>query len=99
MRQIVLNDILQGRTYPDAGTKFCDILRETIAGNDSVQIDMTGVDSIPTMFMNTSFGRIMSEYGVERLKKIMIFRNISKVQIEKIGKYLKDYTEVYNIQN
>lgn len=38
----------------------------------------------------------MSEFGVERLKKSMVFKNISKVQIERIGKYFKDYAEVYN---
>lgn len=99
MKQIVLSDILTGRSYPDAGTDFCGILREVIQNNDTLQIDMKGVDSIPTMFMNTSFGKIMSEYGVERLKKAMIFRNISKVQIERIGKYFKDYVEVYDIKN
>lgn len=99
MKQIVLSDILMGKSYPDAGTDFCVILRETIQSSDTLQIDMKGVDSLPTMFMNTSFGKIMSEYGVERLKKAMIFRNISKVQIERIGKYLKDYVEVYNISN
>lgn len=97
MKQIVLSDILARKSYPDAGTEFCDILREVIQINDTLQIDMKGVDSIPTMFMNTSFGKIMSEFGVKRLKKAMIFRNISNVQIERIGKYLKDYAEVYNI--
>lgn len=99
MKQIVLSDILIGRSYPDAGTEFCGILRETIQSSDTLQIDMKGVDSIPTMFMNTSFGKIMSEFGLERLKKAMVFRNISKVQIERIGKYFKDYAEVYNITN
>lgn len=99
MKQIVLSDILKDKSYPDAGTDFGNILREVIIINDKLQIDMKGVDSIPTMFMNTSFGKIMSEYGVDRLKKAMVFRNISKVQIERIGKYFKDYAEVYNITN
>lgn len=99
MKQIVLSEILMGKSYPDAGTEFCDILREVIQIDGTLQIDMKGVDSIPTMFMNTSFGKIMSEYGLARLKKAMVFRNISRVQIERIGKYFKDYTEVYNIKD
>ena len=43
---------------------------------------MTGVDSIPTMFMTTSFGCIMQDFGAKKLKKEMIFKNITKVQIE-----------------
>ena len=46
--------------------------------------------------MNTSFGKIMSEFGLEKLKSTMVFRNITKVQIERIGKYFTDYSEVYN---
>lgn len=96
MKQVTLNDLLQGLTYPEAGSKFYDILREVITVNETIQVNMEGVTGLPTMFMNTSFGKIMSEFGVERLKKSMIFKNISKVQIERIGKYFKDYTEVYN---
>ncbi|WP_321480317.1 STAS-like domain-containing protein [uncultured Bacteroides sp.] len=99
MKQIVLSNILDTKSYPDAGTEFCGILRETIQDNETIQIDMKGVNSMPTMFMNTSFGKIMSEFGVEKLKKVMIFQNITKVQIERIGKYLKDYAEVYQITN
>lgn len=59
---------------------------------------MTGVDSIPTMFMTTSFGCIMQDFGAKKLKKEMIFKNITKVQIERIKKYINDYVEVYNIK-
>lgn len=59
---------------------------------------MTGVDSIPTMFMTTSFGCIMQDFGAKKLKKAMIFKNITKVQIERIKKYINDYVEVYNIK-
>lgn len=97
MKQVILNEIMANKSYPEAGETFYSVLRDTIMDEDKVQIDMSGVESIPTMFMTTSFGRIMSEYGVEKLKKAMIFRNITKVQIERIGKYMNDYAEVYHV--
>lgn len=97
MTAIKLNDILKSKPYPDAGVDFCLILRDAIINGDVLQIDMTGVDSIPTMFMTTSFGAIMNEFGSGKLKKAMVFRNITKVQIERIVKYINDYKEVYNI--
>lgn len=96
MKQIILNDILIANPYPEAGTKFGMILRNAIENKDTVQIDMSGVEAIPTMFMTTSLGYIIREFGVEELKKVMIFKNITKVQIERIGKYINDYVEVYN---
>ena len=98
MRQVILNDILKSKPYPEAGTDFCAILREAVQNADTLQIDMTGVDSIPTMFMTTSFGCIMHDLCEEKLKKAMIFKNITKVQIERIKKYINDYVEVYNIK-
>lgn len=95
--QISLNEILKGKTYPEAGTAFFNVLKQAINTNQKLRIDMEGVDSIPTMFMTNSFGRIMDEYGVKKLKETMMFSHISKSQIDRIKKYLADYTEVYNI--
>ena len=96
MKEVILNDILLSKPYPDAGYDFYTILKAAISQGETLSINMDGVAGMPTMFMNTSFGKIMSEVGVEKLKKSMIFKNITKVQIERIGKYLKDYSEVYN---
>lgn len=97
MKEIILNSVLQGKTYPDAGSEFYDILKEAIQSSDRIYVNMEGVRGMPTMFMNTSFGKIMSEFGLQKLKSTMVFRNITKVQIERIGKYFTDYSEVYNI--
>lgn len=96
MEEIILNNILCGKTYPDAGGYFYSIIKDAILKSERIYVNMEGVTGLPTMFMNTSFGKIMSEFGVERLKKSMVFKNISKVQIERIGKYFKDYAEIYN---
>lgn len=98
MIQVILNDIMMNKTYPESGANFGSIIKNAIINNEKVRIDMSGVDSIPTMFMTTSLGAIMKEYGVERLKKTLIFNHITKVQIEKISKYINDYAEVYNIK-
>lgn len=96
MKEIILNNVLQGKTYPDAGSDFYGILKNAIQSSERVYINMEGVTGMPTMFMNTSFGKIMSEFGLQKLKSTMVFRNITKVQIERIGKYFTDYSEVYN---
>lgn len=96
MKEIILSSILEGKNYPDAGTDFYGILKKAIQDSEKIYVNMEGVTGMPTMFMNTSFGKIMSEFGLEKLKGTMVFRNITKVQIERIGKYFTDYSEVYN---
>lgn len=98
MIQVALNNLLSGKSYPEAGAELGTILGDAILHEDTVQIDMDGVDAIPTMFMTTSFGIVISQFGIEKLKKTMLFRNITNVQIERIGKYMKDYVEVYGME-
>ena len=95
MVQVALNNLLSGKSYPEAGAELGTILGDAIQNEDTVQIDMDGVDAIPTMFMTTSFGNVIGQFGIDKLKKAMLFRNITNVQIERIGKYMKDYMEVY----
>lgn len=97
MIQITLNKVMMNKPYPESGEEFGRTIEKAIVNNDIVQIDMSGVQSIPTMFMTTSFGYVMNKYGVERLKKALVFKHISKVQIEKISKYIKDFAEIYKI--
>lgn len=97
METVLLKDILSRNPYPEAGDELYSILCKSIEKGRKIQIDMSGVDSIPTMFMTTSFGRAMDNFGVSRLKSAMVFKNITKVQIERIVKYINDYSEVYNV--
>ena len=96
MKEIILNDVLQGKNYPEAGSDFYSIQKDAILHSERIYVNMEGVTGMPTMFMNTSFGKIMSEFGLNKLKGTMIFKNITTVQIERIKKYFNDYTEVYN---
>ena len=49
MKKVVLNNILTAKSYPEAGTEFGMILQNAIEDKDTVQIDMLGVEAIPTM--------------------------------------------------
>ena len=94
MNVIELKNLLKDNSYPDAGSVLFDIIKDAIASSGKVIIDMTDVISIPTMFMNTSFGSILDEFSEEELKSTISFKNISKSQIERIQKYLSDYSHL-----
>lgn len=98
MEIIKLKSILEGKSYPDAGDVLFTIIDNSITNSDKVMIDMIDVVSIPTMFMNTSFGEIIDKYGIDLLKKSIGFKNITKVQLERIKKYLSDYETMVSVQ-
>ena len=94
MKTIELKNLLEDNNYPDAGSVLFYIIKNAIGNSEKIIIDMKDVISIPTMFMNTSFGSILDEFSMEDLKGTISFKNISKSQIERIQKYLSDYNQL-----
>ena len=97
MTTILLSDILNNNDYANGGTVVYDIAQMAISNNDIIVIDMQNVDSFPTVFMNTSFGKLMDNFGVDRTKKSFRFKNILKTQVERISKYFSDYESMLKV--
>lgn len=91
METLRLSDILYEKSYPEAGVALFPHIEAAIKGKDKLCIDMDGVDSIPTLFMNTSFGEVIRIYGATTFKKVISFTHIQKSQAERIKKYIADY--------
>lgn len=94
MKTVLLKNILANRAYPDAGDSIFMDIKDSIIAHDKVIIDMSDVLSLPTMFLNTSIGAIIDEFGTQRLKESIGFKNISKSEAERIQKYIIDYNQV-----
>ncbi len=88
---VLLADILKDRAFPDSGNILYDLLSNAILKKEQVCIDMKGVVTLPTLFLNPSLGRIIENYGLDKLKECMIFRNITKGHAEKIIKYTEKF--------
>ena len=95
MKTIYLLSLLEGKTYPEAGTALLPFLVDAIQAGERICIDMSGVDSVPTLFMNTSFGEALQIYGTTPLKKFVSFAHIQRSQAEMIKKYLVEYENAY----
>ena len=48
---------------------------------------MTGVVSLPSMFLNASIGMAARNFGVETIKKNIAFRNVTKTQADRLKEY------------
>lgn len=92
--KIVLQEILMDKSFPDAGTSLFKIAEDAINKGDSVIIDMKNIESVPTMFMNTSFGNLIMEYGIDKTKKLFTFNNISRSLLNRIQKYFDDFQNI-----
>ena len=87
MCTINISYILKDADYPTAGAKLYDMIIARYDAEDSITLDLMDVDALPSMFLNTSIGKLISDRGKMALKKIR-FSNISKSQAERIKDYV-----------
>lgn len=91
MKSILISSIIDGRSYPDAGCMLYDSILSGVESSDKVTLDFTGVSSVPSMFLNVSFGRLISEKGVAFIKEKISFCNITVSQVQRIKEYVNRY--------
>lgn len=93
---IRLYDVMGDMSYPDAGKRLYDLMVDS-PSEEKLIIDLDGVSSLPSMFLNMSIGLFIEEYGVERLRQKVAFANITKQQAERMKLYISRYrSEVYS---
>lgn len=87
-----LSVLMDGKSYPDSGKELYHILLDAICNSKVVDIDMSGVEALPSMFLNTSLGPLIKEKGLEALKGSFRLLHVSKSQIQRLCKYFDDYS-------
>jgi hypothetical protein len=91
MCTISLREMMINRTYPEAGAalyaEFC-LHRESA---DKIIVDLEGVETLPSMFLNTSIGAYIDNFGKESLKEKISFAKITRSQAERLRDYLARY--------
>ena len=91
MCTISLKEMMTNRTYPEAGAalyaEFC-LYKDSV---DKIVVDLDGVETLPSMFLNTSIGTYIDNFGKESLKEKISFAKITRSQAERLKDYLARY--------
>lgn len=86
---IQLSEIMAGKNYPESGTLLYGNILQQLKDGQPIEIDLEGVLSLPSMFLNASFGRIAKECGIDTLRHKVTFHHITKAQAERLQDYFK----------
>ena len=88
MCTIGLQAMLNNKSFPEAGSDLFDVMKSKIGSEKKIVIDLDGVVSLPSMFLNMSIGQFISEYGVEILREKVSFARISATQAQRLREYI-----------
>lgn len=84
---------MNGRDFPDAGKCLYDLIVQNINKCSKITIDLEGISSLPSMFLNVSIGKYIDEYGLNNLRNKITFTKITKNQAERIKEYIDNYVK------
>ena len=88
---INLKDIMANQSLPDAGNRLFDVMMSKLNAGENVILDLDGVPSLPSIFLNTSIGKFIEEKGVDQLKQKVSFAHISRGQAERLQVYIRKF--------
>ena len=84
-------ELMQNRSYPDAGTQLYQIMSEKIDDVEKIDLNLANVSLVPSMFLNVSFGRFIRERGADFIKQKITFSNITANQARRIKEYVERF--------
>lgn len=90
---IYIKDLLINGSFPEGGAKLYDLAKPIMETGGTIKLNFDGVDALPSLFMNVSFGKLIPEFGIRNVVQSLKFYDISKVQLEHIRRYFKRFNE------
>ncbi len=92
MCTVILKNILtDSPDLPFAGDIFYKRIMESDTQSQKVIVNMEGVASLPSVFLNVSIGRIIDTHGIQWIKDHLTFTHITKSQAMRLSDYLSRY--------
>ncbi|MDE6270546.1 MAG: STAS-like domain-containing protein [Muribaculaceae bacterium] len=92
MNTIRLNEIMgRENDLTVSGSILYDEMKSRIAAGEKIVVDMQDASSLPSIFLNVSFGRIIDEYGAGVISNFVSFVKITRTQAERLQKYIQKY--------
>ena len=88
MCKVDIRSLLEGRNYPEAGDALFEMMKDSVEANGRVVLNMEGVDSLPSMFLNASIGRYLEDFGNDSLRGKLSFEKITAQQAARIKEYI-----------
>lgn len=84
---IELKNIFKDNTLPKSADIVLALSNNLILNKETIIIDMEGVSSLSTSFMNVLFKGLIDRYGLENTKKSFSFKNIRPSEAQRIKSY------------
>lgn len=86
---IRLMDIVSGTSTNGEGLILFNVMNNLLLNNQKVRLSLEGATPFSTSFLNSSIGNLIDIYGIETIRKRLVFSSLTKSQIKKMTSYFE----------
>lgn len=92
MVRIVLKDRVEGAYSSIEGCTLYCILKPFLSSDERVELSLKGFPAMSSSFFNSSFGRLIEENGIDKLKSFLKFTDVTQSHANLIRRYIDFYS-------
>ena len=97
LRVLLEKTVGQNCASIDDGAKVFELISPELVKGLTVEIDFKGVTSMLTPFLNSCFGKLLENFGKEKIMTNVAIRNVSEDFLRRINEFIdrkdKEYTQ------
>ncbi len=82
-------DVVSGTATPADGITLFFQLDKAVASNQKTRLSLANATPFSTSFLNTSFGDLADKYGLNTLRTLIVFTDITPSQLKKLKSYFE----------
>ena len=86
---IRLMDVVSGTATGEDGTTLFFLLDKSVSSNQKIRLSLASATPFSTSFLNTSFGDLSDKYGLETIRTLIMFTDITPSQLKKLRSYFE----------
>ena len=91
--RIKVMDVVDGTATNSGGHSLYLTVKSILISGAKAQLDMRDLTPMSTSFLNSSFGNLVDEFGVEKIKSHVSLSNVKKSDAHRISTYMKKLSE------
>ena len=84
---IRLMDVVTGTSTNTDALPLFNAIDTILSNNQKVRLSLDGATPFSTSFLNSSIGSLADKYGLDNMRKRIVFTNLKESQIKAIKRY------------
>jgi hypothetical protein len=92
---VAINKIVTETYTNSSGYNLYVAIKDNFVANQPIELSFDGISSTSSSFLNSSFGALIEEFGLDKFTSLVKIKNVTKGEAEIIKKYIQGFKNTH----